>query len=254
MLNIRNLVRQYLAGQVMAYMAAGIFLTMSHNLSQYSFLRYLGHMFISTSFIILISLSRYQLARRIAVLDILFSAALSLVTIFAIFMSILDEIILTHGNIPVEYIGESSPVGILLIIYFWAIIFMLTPSFNIRRRLNLFNLRGLLMLFSFSFIAIGYISIWKSFFLNIYSYLFLTIGFLLYLAVLILIYRDRTRSHTWRVTILSIERILFLFIILFLVSGLISLITKAFPLSYFLGPGIAMCCYFFALGPRLHRI
>ncbi len=254
-LNYRNLVRQYLIGQSIAYMVAGIFLTTSPHLIQTILLRYLGHLFIAASSIILVSVICYQLARRIAVLDTMFSSALTLITIVALLLGILDEIIKNaNAALKSQGLGESSSFGILLIILLWLIIYMLLPLVNRRWKLNFLSVPGILLLFFILFTSIGLIFIWKNLFVITYSYIFVTVGLVLFCVALILVERRRMRSHTWRSRLLSIERILFLLVILFVLAGFISMLTGAFDSRYFLGPSISLSCFLLALGPRFHFI
>lgn len=252
----RNLVRRYLTAQALAYMTAGIFLVISHHLNYSTFLRYFGHLLIATSFVIIISIFFYQLARRITVLDTTFSQTLSIVTVAALIISTIDEIAYNnaHQELGSQGLSEFSFFGILLVMVLWLIIFILLPPTRRRLRLNFQSISGIFFLISILFIFICLISIWKNIFSLIYSYLFLGTGILLYGVLFVLLQRQQTPNHICRLGLLGMERILFLLIIVFVLAGFISMLTKAFHPGYFFGPGLSLFCYLLALGPRFHYV
>lgn len=177
--HIRTL-RRYLLSQAFAYLVAGIYLITSELMQQEFLLSYFGHLFLATSFIILVSLCRTIWVHKVAViLDTIFSQALFNVIIAGLFIDLIFYTVRSHASSANP--NESVPISVFTIICVWLLFYFLVEFKWLRRR-------------------------------------------------------RKVRLCVWRYLLPNIGKTFLLLAMLFVVASLLSILTKAFPPTYFLGP------------------
>lgn len=252
----KNTHTRYIFAQASAYMTSGIFLSLSSFFENSLEFRYLGYIFISTSFILLIGSLRFQIARRLTLINIIFSGALSMITVAILILSLLSYII---ENPKPENIamGESSVYGMAGIIVVWILLFSLfskNTGFRdhklekpAKKHISIFVLSLLFFIFTFVSIQVKQIP-------NLYAIPSLVLGLLLLLIFGIIRENIFLGKHKFIARILAIERLLFLFFFVFLFSGIIAVITASLSPLYFIYPALLFLTLFFSLGGNVHGL
>lgn len=246
-LKYNRVLRELLIADSIAYLLAGTFLILSHELSNAITLRYIGYLLLATSIIILFSLIRTKWANRVIILDSLFNVVLFIVTFASLYFYILGELIYYHqdNQFSLGYLSsiDSTIAMVLLVSYLWVFIYaVITVKAFFKTRLrgirHLMSMAGTSRLLVFCIIVFVLSGIFSIFTKEFAYENFWDIG--LFLSCIYGAFQ--LRSPTFRETMLRGQRFILNLSIFLIICAIIYISTLAFDIKYYYSLAVSMLC------------
>ncbi|MHB8105121.1 MAG: hypothetical protein ACYDG5_06235 [Dehalococcoidales bacterium] len=264
-MQIKRTIREHLSIQSLAYISAGVFLTISHNLYEYLAIRYFGYILLSISFILLLSTILFELTnitwigegfrllfrditRKIALpIDKLFFGILPMLTIAALFFSIVNEIyyiskLKEQDQTIISTLEETNLEVVLIVVGFLLVLYITTqilPFF-----IRIWRIGILFIVSVVIFIILNNFNV-PNVFIGLYLLLIL-------LFPIIFSTRRNVRRRVWRDWNQAASRVFFLLGIVLFVAGIPVAFSKIFSLNDYWGVALCFICLSIAFGLRLH--